>query len=153
MSIGASLKYKRKVELMTARNGVETEYHPDTTDRGMFPVFGELLYVKNDFSEVYLRAYQASKPKAAKYFADGKEIPQVMVAQWLPSNDFNRLCGNEVSESVVADENGNVIYCQDEDGNIILDKNGEPMTMGLPPIRTIKLTNCKVIIFRPFKWI
>ena len=55
VSIGAKLQYKRKVEAMTKRNGVETDYHPEVRNMGMFPIFGELLWMKNDLSEVYVR--------------------------------------------------------------------------------------------------
>lgn len=144
VSVGAKLNYKRRVESMTARNGVETEYHPEHRNLGMFPVYGELLWVKNDLSEVYIRAYQVGKPKAATYIADGKIVPKELLGQWLPSKDFNTLSGLENNVSVVADIDGNVIYCQDEDGNLVLDENGEPCTMALPEVRAIKVSNCEL---------
>jgi hypothetical protein len=144
VSIGAKLNYKRKVEAMTKRNGVVTDYRPEQRDLGMFPVFGELVWVKNDLSEVYIRAYQTTKPKAAQYFADGKEVAKEILGQWLPSKDFNTLSGLENTVSVVADIDGNIIYCQDEDGNLVLDKDGNPMEMALPEVRAIKLSNCEL---------
>lgn len=144
VSIGAKLQYKRKVEAMTARNGVVTDYRPEHRNLGMFPIFGELLWVKNDLSEVYIRAYQTTKPKAATYFADGKVVPKEILGQFLPSKDFNTLSGLENNISVVADIDGNIIYCQDEDGNLVLDENGEPCTMALPEVRAVKLSNCKL---------
>ena len=144
VSIGAKLNYKRKVEALTKRNGVETEYHPEQRNLGMFPIFGELIWVKNDLSEVYVRAYQVSKPRAAIYFGDGKEIAKELVGQWLPSKDFNTLSGIENNVSVVADIDGCVIYCQDEDGRVITDENGEPMTMALPEVRSLKLSNIEL---------
>lgn len=144
VSVGAKLNYKRKVEAMTQRNGVVTDYRPEQRDLGMFPVFGELIWVKNDLSEAYIRAYQVSKPKAAQYFADGKEIAKELLGQWLPVKDYNTLSGLENTVSVVADIEGNVIYCQDEDGNLILDKDGNPMEMELPQVRAIKISNCEL---------
>ena len=144
VSVGAKLRYKRCVELMTKRNGVETDYHPEHRNLGMFPVFGELIWVKNDLSEAYIRAYQTTKPKAATYLADGKEVPKAILGQWLPVKDFNTLSGIENSVSVVADMDDNIIYCQDEDGNLVLDSNGEPMTMALPEVRAIKVSNCQL---------
>jgi len=144
VSIGAKLQYKRKVEAMTKRNGVETDYHPEVRNLGMFPIFGELLWVKNDLSEVYVRAYQVSKPKAAVYYGDGVVVAKENIGQWLPSKDFNTLSGLENNVSVVATAEGNVIYCQDENGNVIKDENGEPMTMALPEVRAIKLSNCEL---------
>ena len=144
VSIGAKLNYKRKVEAMTKRNGVETEYHPEQRNLGMFPIFGELLWVKNDLSEVYIRVYQVSKPKAATYYGDGVVVAKENIGQWLPSKDYNTLSGLENNISVVADIDGNVIYCQDEEGNVITDENGEPCTMALPEVRSLKLSNVEL---------
>lgn len=144
VSIGAKLQYKRKVEAMTKRNGVETDYHPEIRNLGMFPIFGELLWVKNDLSEVYVRAYQVSKPKAATYYGDGVVVAKENIGQWLPSKDYNTVSGLENNVSVVATASGEVIYCQDESGNIIKDENGEPMTMALPEVRSLKLSNIEL---------
>ena len=113
VSIGAKLNYKRKVEAMTKLHGVNTDYHPEVRNMGMFPIFGELLWVSNDLREVYVRAYQVSKPKAATYYGDGVVVAKENIGQWLPSKDFNTLSGIENNISVVATAEGNVIYCQD----------------------------------------
>lgn len=142
VSIGAKLQYKRKVEAMTKRNGVVTDYRPEHRNLGMFPIFGELVWLKNDLSEVYIRAYQTTKPKAATYIADGKVVPKEIIGQFLPTKDFNTLSGLENTVSVVADIDGNIIYCQDENGDLVLDTDGKPMEMVLPEVRAIKLSNC-----------
>lgn len=150
ISMGAKLNYKRKVEALTKRNGVVTTYHSQIRDLGMFPVFNELFYVANGFDDtaskgydtIYIRAYQASLAKST-YFANGKPIAKVLLGQFLPSDDYKTLSGLEKNKSVVTDKGGNVIYCQDEDGNVILE-NGKPKEMQLPELRSIKLSNVEI---------
>lgn len=144
VSIGAKLQYKKKAEAVMSRGGNAGEYTPEQRNLGMFPIFGELLWMKNDLSEVYIRAYQVGTPKAATYFADGKEVPKEILGQWLPSDDYKRLSGEYVAPPTVHDENGFEILQQDEDGNLVLDENGQPCTMALPPLRSIKLSNCQL---------
>ena len=144
VSIGAKLQYKKKAEAVMSRGGNEGTYTPEQRNLGMFPIYGELLWMKNDLSEVYIRAYQVGTPKAATYFADGKEVPKEILGQWLPSDDYKRLSGEYVAPPTVHDENGFEILQQDEDGNLVLDENGQPCTMALPPLRSIKLSNCQL---------
>jgi hypothetical protein len=144
VSIGAKLQYKRKAEAVMSRGGNAGEYTPEHRNLGMFPVFSELLWVKNDLSEIYVRAYQVGIPKPAHYFADGKEVPQEILGQWLPSDDYKRLSGEYVPPPTIHDADGDEILQQDEDGNLILDEKGNPCTMALPPIRSIKLSNCQL---------
>ena len=143
ISLGGSLKYKRKAELLIGRNGVNAEYHAEKRDMGMFPIYGEMIWVKNDLSELYIRCYQASLPKPS-YYIDGTEVNKAKFIQWGTNDDFKSASGLEKNSSVVADINGDIIYAQDEDGNVILDSNGEPNTIPLPPIRAIKLSNCSI---------
>jgi hypothetical protein len=143
ISMGGSLKYKRKAELLIGRNGVNAEYHTEKRDLGMFPIYGEMIWVKNDLSEVYIRCYQASMPKPS-YYINGNEVNKAKFIQWGTNDDFKSASGLEKNTSVVADINGDIIYAQDEDGNVILDSNGEPKTIPLPPIRAIKLSNCSI---------
>ena len=143
ISLGGSLKYKRKAELLIGRNGVDAEYHTEKRDLGMFPIYGEMIWVKNDLSEVYIRCYQASMPKPS-YYINGTEVNKAHFIQWGTNDDFKAASGLEKNVSVVADINGDIIYAQDEDGNVILDSNGEPKTIPLPPIRAIKLSNCSI---------
>lgn len=144
VSIGAKLQYKKKAEAVMTRGGNEGTYAPEQRNLGMFPIYSELLWVKNDLSEVYIRAYQVGTPKAATYFADGKEVPKEILGQWLPSDDYKRLSGEYVAPPTIHDENGFEILQQDEDGNLVLDENGQPCTMALPPLRAIKLSNCEL---------
>ena len=143
VSLGASLSYKKRVESTARANGVECEYHPTHRNLGMFPIFGELLWVKDDLSEVYVRCYQVSKPKP-KFFANGKEIKKLAFGQWATSDDFKALCGEWVTPSLLGDEDGDIIYAQDEDGKILLDEKNEPVAIALPPLRAVKLSNCVV---------
>lgn len=143
ISLGGSLKYKRKAELLIGRNGVSAEYHADHRDLGMFPIYKELIWVKNDLSDVYIRCYQASMPNPT-YFINGHEVHKAKFIQWGTNDDFKAASGLEKNTSVVADIEGNIIYAQDEDGNVICDTNGEPKTIPLPPIRAVKLSNCKI---------
>ena len=144
ISLGAKLNYKRKAEAVMARGGNEGTYTPEHRNLGMFPVYSELLWVKNDLSEIYVRAYQVGVPKEATYYADGKEISKALLGQWLPSDDYKKLSGEWVAPPVVHDEDGYEIYQQDESGNLILDASGQPCTMALPPLRAIKLSNCEI---------
>lgn len=143
ISLGGSLKYKRKAELLIGRNGVDAEYHAEKRDLGMFPIYSELVWIKNDLSEVYLRCYQCGKANTT-YLVNGTEIKKAKFIQWGTNDDFKAASGLEKNESVVADENGSIIYAQDEDGNLILDENGEPKTIPLPPIRAVKISNCHI---------
>jgi hypothetical protein len=145
ISLGGSLRYKHKTELACKRNGVDADYHVDKRDLGMFPIYGELLYCKNDLSELYIRAYQVGIP-SPKFYANGTEINKASFAQWATSDDYKKLSGLETTEAVVGDIDGNIIYAQDENGNLVFDKNGEPKTIALPPLRAIKLSNCKIFI-------
>lgn len=143
ISIGAKLNYKRKVEATAKRNGVDCDYHKDPRDLGMFPIVSELLWVKNDLSECYVRCYQVSKPKPT-FFVGDTEIKKAMFAQWATNDDYKSLSNEQKNESVLADEDDCIIYAQDEDGKIIIGADGEPQTISLPPLRAVKLSNCKI---------
>lgn len=147
VTLGASLKYKKKVENACKRNGIkDVTYHVETRDLGMFPLFGELLWCNSkDLETLYIRCYQTTKANP-RFFVGDTEIKKAQVAQWAPNDDFKKLSGLEVTESVVGDEDDNIIYAQDDNGNLILDANGEPQTISLPPIRAVKLSNCKIIV-------
>lgn len=149
LACGASLHYVNKVEKKVEKNGVEGSYTPDKRP-GKFPLIkgSELLYCSDDFSTEYIVGYLQPSFGNAKpiYYADGKEISVYAVAQWLPSADFAKLSGEEAPKSFVKeeDENGNVqyVYAVDDDGNEIVDANGNKKKIELPPYRQIKLTNC-----------
>ena len=146
VSLGAALRYKKRVEHDLATNGVkDATYVPSQKRLGMFPVYGELLWCKDDFSCLYLRCYQTGIPDEAEYFGDGVKIPKVAVGQWLPSDDYKKLSGEWVAPPLVADEENDLIYAMDEDGNVVLDDAGQPLAIALPPVRSIKLENCKVV--------
>lgn len=148
VSLGSSLHYDRKTELRAAKSGVEGTYTPDAKNTGMFPILGELLYVKNDLSCAYVRTYlQPSYTKSGNkelptYYADGKEINILMVAQWLPSETFNVLSGGKKKVSYLKDEFGAFIYAVDENGDEVTDSNGEKIKIPLPEVRSIKVENC-----------
>lgn len=150
LSCGSSLHYVKKVETKAEKNGVEGSYTPDKRP-GKFPLVqgSELLYCSDDFATQYVVGYLQPSYKSGDkpvYFGDGTEVNVLMVAQWLPSDDFKRLSGEEVPQSFLKeeDENGNVqyVYAVDEDGNEIVNEKGEKIKIPLPPYRQIKLQNC-----------
>lgn len=145
VSVGANLSYVRKNEAIMKRGGVTGTYTPDHSDRGMFPVYGELLYVKNDLSTMYFTVYQASVAKTV-WTADGKSVLKENVVQLIKdTKPFNSMCGTK-NKSEICDVDGNLIYQQNEDGTIRLDKDGNPMTMETAQIRRVKLENADVRI-------
>jgi hypothetical protein len=141
--LGGSLRYKKMAESTMARNNNPGEYHPEHRNLGMFPVYGEMLWVSNDLTKMYVRVYQTGIPSESWYEADGKKVPKEILAQWLPSDDFKRLSGEYVAPPLIADLDGDIIFAQDEDGNIVKDSNGEPVAMALPPVRSLKAENCE----------
>lgn len=144
VSLGAALKYKHKAELSCVKNGVKSEYHLEQKDLGMFPLFGELILCNSkDLETLYIRCYQVNTPKP-RFYADGVEIKKAQFAQWATSEDYKTLSGLDTTESVIGDLDGNIIYAQDAEGNLILDANGEPKTIPLPPLRAVKLENCSI---------
>lgn len=144
VSLGAALQYKHKAELACKKNGVKADYTLEQRDLGMFPLFGELIWCNSkDLSTLYIRCYQVNMP-TPHYFANGTEIKKAQFAQWATSDDYKKLSGLEVTEAVVGDMDGDIIYAQDADGNIIYDENGEPKCIPLPPIRAVKLENCSI---------
>ena len=143
ISLGAKLNYKRKVEANAKRNGVECDYHKSPRDLGMFPIVSEMLWCKNDLSELYVRCYQVSKPKPT-FFVGDTEVKKAMFAQWATNDDYKSLSGEQKNESVLADEDDCIIFAQDEDGKIILGDDGEPQTISLPPLRAVKISNCRI---------
>lgn len=140
--LGKGLKYKKMAESTMARQNNPGEYHPDAKNLGMFPVLGECLWVKNDLTQMYIRVYQVGIPSDSWYEADGKRVPKEILGQWLPSDDFKRLSGEYVAPPLICDEDGDIIFAQDEEGNIVLDSKGEPVAMSLPPVRSLKIENC-----------
>lgn len=146
VSLGAALKYKRKVDLACKKNGVNADYQVEKKDLGMFPLFGELIWCNSkDLSTLYIRCYQVNVP-TTHYFVNGTEIKKAQFAQWATNDDYKKLSGLAVTESVVGDLEDNIIYAQDDDGNLIYDENGEPKTISLPPIRAVKLENCSIML-------
>ena len=144
VSLGAALQYKHKAELACKKNGVKSEYHLAQKDLGMFPLFGELIWCNSkDLETLYIRCYQVNTPKP-RFYADGVAIEKAQFAQWATSEDYKTLSGLEVTEAVVGDMEGDIIYAQDENGNIIYDEKGEPKCIPLPPIRAVKLENCSI---------
>jgi len=144
VSLGAALQYKHKAELACKKNGVKADYTLEQRDLGMFPLFGELIWCNSkDLSTLYIRCYQVNMP-TPHYFANGKEIKKAQFAQWATSDDYKKLSGLEVTEAVVGDMDGDIIYAQDAEGNIIYDEKGEPKCIPLPPIRAVKLENCSI---------
>lgn len=146
LSCGSSLHYVRKVEKAADKNGVEGTYTPDKRP-GKFPLVAgsELLYCSDDFSTEYVVGYLQPSFKSGDkptYFGDGTEINVLMVAQWLPSDDFKRLSGEEAPKSFLKDEDGELVFAVDEDGNEVVNEKGEKIKIALPPYRQIKLQNC-----------
>ncbi len=145
VSIGAKLNYKRKVEATMARGGVEGTYKPSARPRGMFPVYGELLFVSDDLKNMYFVVYQASVPKTV-WSSNGVTLKKENVVQWIKdTKPYNKMCG-KVEKNEICDQDDFVIYQQDEDGNVLLDDKGEPLTMSLPQYRNVLLQNADVRI-------
>jgi len=141
--LGKGLKYKKMAEATMARHNTPGEYHPEARNLGMFPILGEFIWVKNDLSQMYYRCYQTNIPTESWYEADGKRVPKEFLAQWLPSDDYKRLSGEYVAPPLIADVEGDIIFAQDEDGNVVTDTNGDPVAMSLPPVRSLKVENCE----------
>lgn len=146
LSCGSSLHYVRKVETKAEKNGVEGSYTPDKRP-GKFPLVAgsELLYCSDDFLTEYVVGYLQPSYKSGDkptFYGDGTEINVLMVAQWLPSDDFKKLSGEEAPKSFLKDENGELVFAVDEDGNEITNEKGEKIKIPLPPYRQIKLQNC-----------
>ena len=146
LACGSSLHYVHKVEVKAEKNGVEGSYTPDKRP-GKFPLVrgSELLYCSDDFTTQYVVGYLQPSFKSGDkpvYFGDGKEINVLTVAQWLPSDDFKKLSGEEAPKSFLKDEDGELVFAVDEDGNEIVNEKGEKIKIPLPPYRQIKLQNC-----------
>lgn len=146
LNCGASLHYVHKVEVRAEKNGVEGSYTPDKRP-GKFPLVkgSELLYASDDFSTEYVVGYLQPSFKSGDkptYYGDGTEINVLMVAQWLPSDDFKKLSGETVPQSFLKDTDGELVFAVDEDGNEVVNEKGEKIKIALPPYRQIKLENC-----------
>jgi hypothetical protein len=145
VSIGAKLHYVKKTEAIIKRGGVDAEYKPSHENRGMFPVYGELIYVSNDLQTMYFTVYRASVPKTI-WSADGKPVKKENIAQIIKDKKvFDKLCGID-TDYLVRDKDGNLIYQQNEDGTLKTDEQGNPMTMAVAPIQRVKMENAIVKI-------
>ena len=128
--------HKKMAEATMARNNNAGIYVPENRNLGMFPILGEFLWVKNDLTQMYFRVYQTSIPTDPWYEADGKKVPKELLAQWLPSDDYKRLSGEYVAPPLICDKDGDIIFAQDEDGNVISTRsfyvNGKDHTFIAP---------------------
>lgn len=157
--VGAKLSYKKLTERKAERlSGQKIDFEVKKKKMGYFPIFNELIYVKDDFSKAYIRCFphidadtmeQAQKmanymPKP-KYIFKGDEISRLAFAPWATADDFARWNGDEV-------ENTNVISVTNADGTTEflkpLDADGNEMQgfVCTKQVRTILVENCKLIV-------
>lgn len=146
VSVGAKLTYVKKMEAVMRRGGNEGTYHPEVSNKGMFPVFSELLYVSNDLQTMYFTVYQASMGKTVWLDGNGKSLKKENVVQFIKdTKPFNSMC-NKKENNTIKDADGFEIYQKNEDGTLLLDDHGNPMTMTAVPIRRVKIQNADVSI-------
>ena len=156
--VGSGLSYKRLTEKKAERlSGAKVDFEVKRKNTGMFPIYRELLYVKNDFSQQYIRCYphidadtleDAEKLKnklpKPKFFLDGKEIPKLAFAPWADTEDFKRLNGDAPTV--------NAITVQNADGTEEflkpIDENGNELDgfVCTKQVRAFKIQNAKLIV-------
>ena len=145
VTLGAKLNYVRKNEAIMKRGGVEGTYTKSHKNRGMFPVYSELIYVSDDLTTMYFVAYRAGVPKTV-WTADGKNVKKEDVCQIIKDTKvFNKLCGLNTAHTL-ADKDGYEIIQRNEDGTDKLDADGKPMTMETAPFINVKIENAVVTI-------
>lgn len=145
VTLGAKLSYVRKNEAIMKRGGVEGKYTKSFKNRGMFPVYSELIYVKDDLSTMYFVAYRAGVPKTV-WTADGKNVKKEEVCQIIKDTKiFNKLCGLN-TDYTITDKDGYEIIQKNEDGSDKLGPDGKPMTMASAPYQNVKIENAVVTI-------
>lgn len=134
---GKSVRYKTMQEKSILRQtGMAVETDAKRRHLGYFRLSdtSELLHVSDDFSKIYMRAFQkvGTTPKSWHrwIYADGTvgaEVNSLSIAQFLPSKDFNKFCGKD-TDSYVKDDDGNIAVLLDENGNVAIDPDtNEPM--------------------------
>lgn len=143
---GKGVKYINQVKKTAERSAdMIVDYMPSHADKGMFPIFEELIYCKNDFSAIYLRAYpiagDKSTPKVHYYDEKGDEIPLYKIVQWLPSADFQLLNEGKEKTAYMRDDDGAKVVKQDENGNPVFDENGNQILVPLPKVRCYFIYN------------
>lgn len=145
VTLGAKLSYVRKNEAIMKRGGVEGKYTKSQKNRGMFPVYSELIYVSDDLTTMYFVAYRAGVPKTV-WTADGKNVKKEEVCQIIKDTKvFNNLCGLKTAYTL-ADKDGYEIIQKNEDGSDKIGKDGKPMTMEAAPYINVKIENAVVTI-------
>ncbi len=156
--VGSGLSYKTLTEKKAERlSGTKVDFEVKKKDTGMFPIYRELIYVKNDFSQVYIRCYphidcdsieDAEKLKnklpKPKYFLNGTEVNRLAFAPWACNEDFKRWNGDapSVNALTTTKKDGSVEFLKpiDENGN---ELEGYVCTK---QIRAVKLQNVKLIV-------
>jgi len=145
VTLGAKLNYVRKNEAIMKRGGVEGTYTKAIKNRGMFPVYSELIYVKDDLSTMYFVAYRAGTPKTI-WTADGKNVKKEEICQVIKDTKvFNKLCGLN-TDYTITDKDGYEIIQKNEDGSDKLGPDGKTLTMASAPYQNIKIENAVVTI-------
>lgn len=145
VTLGAKLSYVRKNEAIMKRGGVEGTYTKSRKNRGMFPVYSELIYVSDDLTTMYFVAYRAGVPKTV-WTADGKNVKKEDVCQIIKDTKiFNKLCGLN-TDYVITDKDGYEIVQKNEDGSDKLGPDGKPLTMATAPYQNVKIENAVVSI-------
>lgn len=148
IKFGTGIKYETELnKVITNTTGMIADASASFKDTGFVPWFEELFYVNHALTKWAMRAYPYPLPtKTAKsdyYEVEGvnedgspilKLIPLVQILPWLESKDFDKICNPTKETASQKDEFGKTVVAQDEEGNIILDANGNPMTIPYPKL-------------------
>lgn len=156
--VGSGLSYKKLTEKKAERlSGKKVDFEVKRKNTGMFPIYRELLYVKNDFTQQYIRCYphieadtleEAEKLKnklpKPKYFLNGTEVNRLAFAPWACLEDFKRWNGDAPTVNAItvqkADGTDEFLKPIDENGN---ELDGFVCTK---QVRAFKIQNAKLIV-------
>jgi hypothetical protein len=138
IQLGGSLSYTKMQEKKLDRNGFEgATYEPKYRKPHKFPLYKELIYLGMDMQTIYFTAYPTQdgkeKPKA-KWIVDGHPTSKYVLLPWAKSDDFKLWTEGLVNKSVF----------KDSEGNAILDKDGEEIS--LREFIEVKFENCKILV-------
>lgn len=138
IQLGGSLSYTKMQENKLGRNGLGgAVYEPKYRKPHKFPLYKELIYLGLDMQTIYFTAYPTQdgkeKPKA-KWIVDGHPTSKYVLLPWSESEDFKLWTEGLVNKSVF----------KDSEGNAILDKDGEEIS--LREFIEVKFENCKILV-------